>query len=398
MLLRHVVFAACALASLTNFVRSAWAHHLFQAVIFLIALAWAAWTLLRRRPVTVSWAVWGALALPAWGLLQLTLGWTIYPGATVASTLHWLSLATVLLLVAQFAGDERERRAFLNDFAVFGALLGLLCILQLFTSYGKVLWVIPTDFDDYVYGTFPYYNNYAQFIELALPVALWRATQTGKHTLWWGVASAVMYGSVVASTSRAGSLLCTAEVAAVLLLVAVRHLGDWRQAVVRIVALPLLASLVIMVVGWDRLLVRFEQDDPFAHRREFALAGIEMIKARPLTGFGLGTFTSAYPAYAIIDTGRVVNAAHNDWIEYAADGGILFAACLFGMIVWNWPAAIRGVWGLGLIAVLLHAWVDYPFPRPGVSAWIFALLAAADATRRKQREPSARSERLFGRR
>lgn len=384
MFLRHAVFSACALATLTNFVRSSWAHHLFQVVVFLIALAWIGRALVRRKPMVFPWMVWAALALPVWGGVQLMMGWTIYPGATVASTLHWLSLATVLLLVAQFAGDERERRAFLNDFAVFGALLSLLCILQLFTSRGKVLWMIPTDFDDYVYGTFPYYNNYAQFIELALPIALWRATQAGKYAVWWGMASAVMYGSVVASTSRAGSVLCTVELAAVLLLVAVRRLGDWRKAFVRIVALPLLASLVVMVVGWDRLLVRFEQDDPFAHRREFALAGIEMIKARPLTGFGLGTFTSAYPAYAIIDTGRVVNAAHNDWIEYAADGGILFAVCLFGMIVWNWPEAIRGVCGLGLIAVLLHAWVDYPFPRPAVSAWIFGVLAAVDAARRKE--------------
>lgn len=389
MLLRHAVFAACALATLTNFVRSAWAHHLFQGVIFLVALAWAASVLVRRRPAAVPWAVWAALALPAWGLVQLALGWSIYPGATVASTLHWLSLAVVGLLVAQFAGEDHERRAFLNDFAVFGALLGLLCILQLFTSRGKVLWIIPTDFDDYVYGTFPYYNNYSQFIELALPIALWRATQAGKYSFAWGAAAAVMFGSVVASTSRAGSLLCALEVGAVLLLVGLRHLGDWRQAAVRIVALPLLASAVIMVVGWDRLLVRFEQDDPFAHRREFALAGLEMIKARPLTGFGLGTFTSAYPEFALIDTGRFVNAAHNDWIEYTVDGGILFALCLFGPILWNWPAAVNRVWGIGLIAVLLHAWVDYPFPRPGVSAWIFALLGAVNAARRKQREPSA---------
>lgn len=388
--LRHAVFAACTLASLTNFVRSAWAHHLFQAVTFLIALAWASSVLLQRKKVAVPWTVWAAFGLPAWGLLQLVAGWTIYPGATVASTLHWLSLAVVLLLVSQFAGDDDERRLFVNDFAVFGALMGGLCILQLFTSRGKVLWLIPTDFDDYVYATFPYYNNYAQFIELALPVALWRATREGRHSLAWGVAAAVMYGSVVASTSRAGSVLCTLEVAAVLLIVAVRDLGDWRKAAVRIVALPLLASAVIMVVGWERLLVRFEQDDPFAHRREFALAGFEMIRSRPLTGFGLGTFPWAYPQYALIDTGRVVNAAHNDWIEYAADGGILFALCLFVPILWNWPAAVNRVWGIGLIAVLAHAWVDYPFPRPGVSAWIFAMLGAMDAARRKQREPSAR--------
>lgn len=380
-MLRHAVFTACALASLLMFARANWAYHAFQFVIFAVALGWSIQALLRRRTVSVPLIALPLLVLPAWGLVQLASSLTVYPAATAISTLHWASLVVTFLLTTQFCREADQRRSFLNDFAWFAAGMALLCLLQLFTSHGKVLWLIPTDFDDYVYGTFPYYNNYAQFIEIALPVALWRATQSERRTLLWGLAAAVMYGSVIASTSRAGSILCTAEVLAVLLVVAVRHLGDWRAAAVRIVVLPLLASVVIMVVGWERLVVRFEADDPLAFRRELALAGVEMIKSRPITGFGLGTFTSAYPAYAIFDNGTFVNAAHNDFIEYAADGGLLFALCLFLPIVWNWPAAVRQGWGIGIIAVLIHAWVDYPMLRPGTAAWIFAMLAAVNAAR-----------------
>jgi hypothetical protein len=39
------------------------------------------------------------------------------------------------------------------------------------------------------------------------------------------------------------------------------------------------------------------------------------------------------------------------------------------------PAAIRNPWGLGLIAIMLHACVDFPFPRPAVSGWMFVMLA-----------------------
>jgi hypothetical protein len=46
---------------------------------------------------------------------------------------------------------------------------------------------------------------------------------------------------------------------------------------------------------------------------------------------------------------------------------IPFAACV--------PTAVRNPWGLGLIAVMLHACVDYPFPRPAVSGWMFLMLA-----------------------
>jgi hypothetical protein len=39
------------------------------------------------------------------------------------------------------------------------------------------------------------------------------------------------------------------------------------------------------------------------------------------------------------------------------------------------PVAIRHPWGLGSIAILLHACVDFPFPRLGIPVWIFAMLA-----------------------
>ena len=39
------------------------------------------------------------------------------------------------------------------------------------------------------------------------------------------------------------------------------------------------------------------------------------------------------------------------------------------------PAAVRNPWGLGLIAIMLHACVDFPFPRPAVSGWMFVMLA-----------------------
>jgi hypothetical protein len=62
--------------------------------------------------------------------------------------------------------------------------------------------------------------------------------------------------------------------------------------------------------------------------------------------------------------------------------------CFFQPIEQHFPAKGIGVlqisqtliiirlwWGLGLIAVMLHACVDYPFPRPAVSGWLFAMLA-----------------------
>jgi O-antigen ligase len=100
-----------------------------------------------------------------------------------------------------------------------------------------------------------------------------------------------------------------------------------------------------------------------------------MAKQRPLTGYGLGTFPEIYQRYAIEDFPFYANHAHNDWAEFAADGGIPFLLLVLIPFAAGIPSAIRNPWGMGLIVVMAHACVDYPFPRPAVSSWMFFMLA-----------------------
>ncbi len=95
----------------------------------------------------------------------------------------------------------------------------------------------------------------------------------------------------------------------------------------------------------------------------------------------LGTFPEVYQQHAVKDFPFYANHAHNDWAEFAADGGLPFLLLVlvpFAMVI---PTAVRHPWGIGLLAVMLHACVDYPFPRPGVSGWIFALAGILYMTR-----------------
>jgi hypothetical protein len=41
--------------------------------------------------------------------------------------------------------------------------------------------------------------------------------------------------------------------------------------------------------------------------------------------------------------------------------------------------AVRSVWGIGILAAFLHALVDYPFVRCGLTAWDFTLIGALSA-------------------
>ena len=84
------------------------------------------------------------------------------------------------------------------------------------------------------------------------------------------------------------------------------------------------------------------------------------------------------------DVGVIANQAHDDWLQWTAEGGIPFAILVATLFVWSLRPAFRTVWGIGVVAVFLHAIVDYQFSRPALGSWaivVLALLAFADGER-----------------
>jgi O-antigen ligase len=203
---------------------------------------------------------------------------------------------------------------------------------------------------------------------------------------------------VIGSATRSGALLCTAEVLAVLAIGLVK-LRDpetglpTRPTTAMLLLVPVLAAVFTVAVGWERVWERFQQAEPYLNRKEFMLAAVDMAKHRPLTGYGLGTFPEVYQRYATSDFPLYVNHAHNDWAEFASEGGFPFLLLVlipFAVVI---PAAIRNPWGLGLIAIMVHACVDFPFFHPGVPGWMFVLLALLYRTRMRDETVPEKAKR-----
>ena len=374
------LFLLLVFSTATVFVRDAWALQSFQIGVFaLLAVYLVAG--IRRGPEHIAGglAPWLVYLIPLWGLIQILAHTTASSVETREAVLRWGALAGVFFLTQTVARTRTARRDILSAFLIFATAMAVLCLTQLFTSEGKVLWIFPTGYPD-VYATFPYYNNYAQFVELALPIALWRALREGWRSWWYALAGGLLYASVIGSASRAGSVLCTAELLAMLAIGLVR-LRDpetglpTRSTTAILLIVPVLAAAFTLAVGWERVWLRFQQNDPYMLRREFIVAAADMARQRPLTGYGLGTFPEVYQRYAIKDFPFYANHTHNDWAEFAADGGVPFLLLVLIPFAACVPTAVRNPWGLGLIAVMLHACVDYPFPRPAVSGWMFLMLA-----------------------
>jgi O-antigen ligase len=375
MLLAAILF----LGILSMWEPARWALSAFQVAVFLLAAA----SLVRRRTIAVHpTAVLLGLAA-AWGLLQVASGWTVDRFKTLNEVLNWTVNLAVFALALEASSDSRRRERLLTAVLWFGTALAAVSMLTVFSSPpGKAFWIFDARSDLRTLGPFVYYNQYAAFMEAVLPLALVRAILDPKRRALYSVMGALLLASVVAGGSRMGTFLCLAEVLVIPLAALAQGLVS-RRTMARVLLLSVSTLAVLgAVAGWDIIWKRLQEPNPYAVRQGFLLSSLEMIRERPLRGFGLGTWSEVYPGFARFDDGRFANQAHNDWAQWAAEGGLPFFLLMLGVAGAAVRPAFRSLWGLGLLAVFVHCAVDYPMQqRPVLAAFFFAMLGILMAER-----------------
>ncbi|MGA3201306.1 MAG: O-antigen ligase family protein [Bryobacteraceae bacterium] len=358
------LFLAAAAATLGIGFREPRVEYGYECVLFILAAGWCVGRGRSMAPIP------GLLlaAIAAWGFSQLAMGATVYRYATLVSSLRFAALAATAWVSFRVFGLYRLRVKFLRAFAWFGVAVAVTSVLAYFTSPGRILWLFDAPYPD-VWGSFLSRNNFAQFLELAMPVALWLALREPPGSALYLGFAAIMLASGLASASRAG--------ASILVLEAILMLWMYRKSPVArrmTLGLVLATALFAAMPGIGTLAGRLTAADPYQVRREIAHSTVAMISSRPWSGFGLGTFPVVYPEFARFDVGQSVEHAHNDWLEWAAEGGVGFVTVWIGLALWSARLALLTGWGIGVVGCFLHGLVDYPFARFGVSAWIFILL------------------------
>lgn len=361
-----LAFLLC-FATLTIWVEERWAVCAFEAGIFLLTAGWCICWAVRPFPFYAHWllAIPGAAVLI--GTVQLVFGATVYAFETQAALVQWFTLLCLVWLGLQVFANPHARQRMLDGFLAFAVCLALLGIAHRASSGGSMFWLWHTSYPD-VLGPFLYHNDYAAFLELALPIALWRALFNRGEAMRYGATAAVLLGCLAASASRAGSFLGLLETATMVLF-ALRRPHARRVALV--VGLGGLTAAVTL--GWQPLGQRLSPSHWKDRRPEMWRSAAKMVRDHALLGVGLGNFPTAYPEYASFDDGTRVNHAHNEFLEWGSEGGVLLAAGLFVGLWLVAAPALRTGWGIGLAAVLLHALVDYPFRRLGLVSWYFLL-------------------------
>jgi hypothetical protein len=324
-------------------IEARWAWSAAQMAVFALVAA-RLWTVARVRAQPLHWMLATAAA---WSLLQLATGASAHPAATRDHALLWLTWLGCAWLGSQV---ERSPDA---AFAWFATILAAVAIVGEFAAPGKFLLLFPSPYGERVLGPFVHPNQYAAFVELAVPATLRSMGLTAKGL----VMAAVLAASTVVSASIAGAILVLAEL---MLLVALLGRRDNRGRMA--VGLALCVAAFVAVTGIDLLKYKlFDRGLIWDDRVALSRSTVQMALDRPALGWGNGTWSTVYPSYATFDTGDFDNQAHNDWAQWSAEGGLPFLLLMVAVGLKVTAAAWRQPQGLGLVFVLVHCLVEYHF-------------------------------------
>ena len=129
-------------------------------------------------------------------------------------------------------------------------------------------------------------------------------------------------------------------------------------------------------------------DGPDLNRQKIWLDTLQMIKTYPITGTGLGTFTTVYPTYAQSEELFGLTYSHNDYLQVLSDGGLVAGIIVVVFIAIILRAISRGLRardpmlggmslaaGAGIIAIAIQSLSDTDLQIPS-NALLFLVLTA----------------------
>lgn len=348
-------------------------------------------------PQAARWHI--AAAAPATpGAAPLTLDAHATLEAACKSTAYIAFFALSLILL-QDRGRIRFAAYALIASGVLQALYGSLISLQ---SAGDV-----------AAGTFANRNHYAAYLTMCLSVGIGVliANLSNEQGQSWGrffrnlirwvispkmalrLGLVVMVIALVLTRSRMGnisffiSLLVTGVIG---LLLAKRATKSMVILLVSLIAVDVF--LVGTYFGTQRVIERIARTTMQAEDRgEQAAWTVDMWKDYPVFGSGLGSFPVVYPRYAGEKAWWTYTHAHNDYLEFGAETGVIGLSLLGLMVLLSFAAALRAQYlrrdplmrGLsfaammGILALMIHSFVDFGLQIPAIALTFMLLLAFA---------------------
>jgi putative inorganic carbon (HCO3(-)) transporter len=369
----------------------------------------------------VAWVGFEIVPLPAGLVRALEPARFRVPPATVLHEPAWLTLSTdphatlltwirLLAYLAAFTiavrvFDSKKRRSLLVrvliGIGLFEAVYGS---VQYLTGWQKIFTYSKKFYTGMASGTYINHNHFGGVLELTLPFLvgsilyyfqIWQenrrrgasrrdqsSASAGFQVLVYMFLLVVMLVGLLFSRSRGAILGAILSLLFVALLAQLRvRRKTWL--------LGLFAFLAVSVgyglwIGLDPVLSRFEelglgsQSFSTGSRLSFSRDALGIIRDYRWTGTGLGTFATTFRHYQTGWVTYFVDHAHNDFVEFACETGLVGAALLFLPILYLLvkmaitflrdsrryrPAVLLGCVG-SIFAILIHSATDFNLQVP----------------------------------
>ena len=207
------------------------------------------------------------------------------------------------------------------------------------------------------------------------------------------LALAMMVIALVLTHSRMGNTAFFASLfsAGVIGLILSRHAT--RPVLILLVSLIVIDILIVgHWFGLEKVKQRLQETSVVSEQRDEVYQYVwRQWRDYRLTGAGLGSFYSVFPRYRGADIVNYYREAHNDYLQFAAEGGLIGLGLLGLIVAASLLAALsaqqrrrdplmRGISFaaiMGIIAILIHSSVDFNLQIPANAATFVVLLALA---------------------
>lgn len=255
------------------------------------------------------------------------------------------------------------------------------------------------------YSTFYQQDVYAGFILIVLPlgIVMYLGSVNLRENIFYGIGSLLMSIGLVLSHSRGAWLIFLLIIPLIFYAV--------KASINRRVWVKLLIFLILAFIGTfyfadvqkkgksvpslkEEAVSSISINDASYHARlEFYRAALGIVKDHPAFGTGFGSFGDFYPRY--IKDGRFYSKyVHNLYLELACGAGLLQALIfilILGLIFKGALRALKKTSGrksllisgisIGLLAGLMHAFIDVDWQFPAVCVYFFFLAGIIQALR-----------------
>lgn len=348
----------------------------------------------RAAEVHGNWLYVPVLGLITFCFAQKIFGLSTYSYATKIELLKWIAYFVISFLAVEAFRTTGQLKGLAVFLISLGFVVALFGVVQHLTFNGRLYWFVPLPDPSEPFGPFVDRDHFAGFVELTAPLGvamLLHGTWRGEKAALLALFTAVPIAALVLSGSRGGI------VGFLFAVVVLGFISPRRSLRVRrllaFASLVFLAGAFVLWLGASATIQRFEKltatNISSDQRLSMDHDTWKVFVNHPWSGTGLGTFETVFPQYETAYDARVVDHAHNDYLELLAEtgaiGGILGLAFIV-LLLRHGFANLRAcedqfnrAFHAGALAaccaLFVHSFVDFNLRIPS-NALLFLLLAA----------------------